>query len=90
MSRVYWLQAVVFYGVVTLSTPLNMLTQITNATIADATGVLWRTQDIYVVSGLVWVFTMIAFTVLSLIRIAELPSSVHNTVSEVRPALNAK
>ncbi len=90
MSRGYWLQAVVFYGVVTLSTPLNMLTQITNATIADAAGVLWRTQDIYVVSGLVWIFTMIAFTVLSLIKIAELPSAVRNTVPEVRPALNAK
>ncbi len=90
MSRGYWLQAVVFYGVVTVSTPLNMLTQTTNTTIADAAGVLWRTQDIYVVSGLVWIFTMIAFTVLSLIKIAELPSAVRNTVPEVRPALNAK
>ncbi len=90
MSRGYWLQAVVFYGVVTLSTPLNMLTQTTNATIADAAGVLWRTQDIYVVSGLVWIFTMIAFTVLSLMKIAELPSAVRNTVPEVRLALNAK
>ncbi len=90
MSRVYWLQAVVFYGVVTLSTPLNMLTQTTNATIADAAGVLWRTQDIYVVSGLVWIFTMIAFTVLSLIKIVELPAAVRNTVPEVRLALNSK
>src|SRR5258706_6198652 len=90
MSRGYWLQAVVFYGVVTLSTPLNMLTQITNATIVDAAGVVWRTQDIYVVSGLVWIFTMIAFTVLSLIKIARLPSAVRNTVPEVRPALNSK
>ncbi len=90
MSRGYWLQAVVFYGVVTLSTPLNMLTQTTNATIADAAGVLWRTQDIYVVSGLVWIFTMIAFTVLSLMKIAELPSAVRDTLRQVRPALNAK
>jgi len=90
MSRGYWLQAVMFYGVVTLSTPLNMLTQTTNTIIADATGVLWRTQDIYVVSALVWIFTMIAFTVLSLIKIAELPSAVRNTVAEVRPALNTR
>src|SRR6266487_2458591 len=90
VSRGYWLQAVVFYGVIALSTPLNMLTQTTNATIADAAGVLWRTQDIYVVSGLVWIFTMIPFTVLSLMKIAELPSAVRNTVPEVRPALNAK
>src|SRR6266487_3563693 len=90
VSREYWVQAVVFYGVIALSTPLNMLTQTTNATIADAAGVLWRTQDIYVVSGLVWIFTMIPFTVLSLMKIAELPSAVRNTVPEVRPALNAK
>ena len=90
MSRGYWLQAVVFYAVIALSTPLNMLTQTTSATIADAAGVLWRIQDIYVVTGLVWIFTMIAFTVLSLIKIAELPSAVRNTVPEVRPALNAK
>jgi uncharacterized membrane protein len=90
VSRGYWLQAVVFYGVIALSTPLNMLTQTSNATIADAAGVLWRTQDIYVVSGLVWIFTMLAFTVLSVMKIAELPSAVRNTVPEVRPALNAK
>ncbi len=90
MSRGYWLQAVVFYAVIALGAPLNMLTQTTNATIADAAGVLWRTQDIYVVSGLVWMFTMIAFTVLSLMKIAELSSAVRNTVGQVRSALSAK
>ena len=90
VSRGYWLQAVAFYGVIALSTPLNMLTQTTNATIADAAGVLWRTQDIYVVSGLVWIFTMMAFTVLSLMKIAELPAEVRNSVRQVRSALNAK
>src|SRR5258706_3887654 len=73
VSRESWLQAVVFYGVTALGITLNILTQTTNAIIADATGVLWRTQDIYVVSGLVSIFTMIAFTVLSLMKIAELP-----------------
>jgi hypothetical protein len=67
-----------------------MLTQTTNETIADAAGVLWRTQDIYVVGGLVSIFTMIAFTVLSLIKTADLPSAVRDTVPEVHPALNAK
>jgi len=90
VSGEYWLQAVVFYGVTTLNTLLNMLTHTTNGTIADATGVLWRTQDIYVVSGLVSLFTMIAFTVLSLMKIAELPAAVRNTVGQVRSALNAK
>ena len=87
MSRGYWLQAVVFYGVIALRTPLNILTKTTNATIADPAGVLWRTQDIYVVCGLVWIFTMIAFTVLSLTKIAELPSAVRNTVGQVRSEL---
>ena len=90
VSREYWLQAVVFYGVTTLNTLLNMLTHTTNGTIADATGVLWQTHDIYVVSGLVSIFTMIAFTVLSLMKIAELPAAGRNTVGQVRSALNAK
>jgi Predicted membrane protein len=90
VSREYWLQAVVFYGVTALGITLNIMTQTTNAIIADATGVLWQTQDIYVVSGLVSIFTMIAFTVLSLMKIAELPTAVRNTVGQVRSALNAK
>ena len=89
MAREHWLQAVVFYGVIGLGIALNILTQTTSTTIADATGVLWRTQDIYVVSGLGSIFTMIAFTVLSLMKIAELPSAVRNTVREVRSELNA-
>src|SRR6266545_2834106 len=84
MSRGYWLQAVVFYGVIALGIPLNILTQTTNATIADAAGVLWRTQDIYVVSGLVWIFTMIAFTVLGLMKIAELPSAVLDVLPRLK------
>jgi len=87
VSRGYWLQAVVFYAVIALGTPLNMLTQTTNATIADAAGVLWRTQDIYVVTGLVWIFTMFAFTVLSLMKIAELPAAVRNTAAKSASAL---
>jgi uncharacterized membrane protein len=71
MSRGYWLQAAVFFAVIVSGTPLNILTQTSNATIADAAGMLWRTNDIYVVSGLVWIFTMIAFTVLSLTKNAE-------------------
>ncbi len=87
VSREYWLQAVVFYAVIAFSTPLNMLTHTTNATIADAAGALWRTQDIYVVSVLVWIFTMISFTVLSLMKISEMPVAVRNTVGQVRSEL---
>src|SRR5215210_1110578 len=82
MAREYWLQAIVFYGVTALGITLNILTQTTNAIIADATGVLWQTQDIYVVSGLVSIFTMIAFTVLSLMKIAELSTAVLNTAEK--------
>src|SRR5260221_2086888 len=90
VSREYWMQAVVFYSVTALGITLHIMTQTTNAIIADATGVLWRAQDIYIVSGLVSIFTMMAFTVLSLMKIAELPTAVRNTVLAVRPALNAK
>ena len=89
VSREYWLQAVVFYAVTASNTLLNMLTQTTNETIADAAGMLWRTQDIYVISGLVTIFTMLAFTVLSLMKIAELPAAVRNTVGQVRSELSA-
>jgi uncharacterized membrane protein len=89
VSREYWLQAVVFYAVTASNTLLNMLTQTTNETIADAAGMFWRTQDIYVVSGLVTIFTMLAFTVLSLMNIAELPAAVRNTVGQVRSELSA-
>lgn len=75
-ARAYWLQAALFYGVVALKFPLNLLTETTSTTIADPTGVLWRTHDIYVTCGLVSIFTMLMFTVVSLMRIAELPSTV--------------
>ena len=52
-------------------------------------GMFWRTQDIYVVSGLVTIFTMLAFTVLSLMKIAELPAAVRNTVGQVSSELSA-
>jgi putative membrane protein len=89
VSRGYWLQAAVFYGVIALGIVLNIPTKNTSTTLADAAGMLWRTQDIYVVCGLVCSFTMVAFTVFSLMKIAELPSAVRNTVREVRSELNA-
>ena len=85
VSRGNWVQAAVLYGVTGLGILSNVLTRTTDATIADPAGVLWRTQDIYVVSGLVSIFTMIAFTILSLMKIAELPSAVRNTAE--KPAL---
>jgi uncharacterized membrane protein len=71
-TRGYWLQAVLLYAVTGVKFPLNILTHTSAQTIADATGVLWRTQDIYLTSGLVSLFTMFAFVVLGLVKLAEL------------------
>jgi uncharacterized membrane protein len=70
-TRGYWLQAVLLYAVTGVKFPLNILTHTSAQTIADATGVLWRTQDIYLTSGLVSLFTMFAFVVLGLVKLAE-------------------
>jgi uncharacterized membrane protein len=78
LSRGYWLLAVVFYGVIASGTPLNILTQTANATVADPAGVLWRTRDIYVVTGLAWMFTMLPFTILGLMKLAGWPAVVRN------------
>jgi len=77
-SRGYWLLAVLFYGVIAAGIPLNILTQTANATVADAAGVLWRTRDIYVVCGLVCLFTMFPFTIQGLIRLAGWPATARN------------
>jgi uncharacterized membrane protein len=77
-SSRYWLLAVLFYGAIALGTPLNILTQTANATVADAAGLLWRTRDIYVVCGLVCLFTMFPFTIQGLMRLAGWPAAVPN------------
>jgi uncharacterized membrane protein len=86
LSRGYWLLAVAFYGVIALGTPLNILAQTANATAADPAGVLWRTQDIYTVTGLVWMFTMLPFTLLGLIRLAGWPVMMPNPAQRSEPA----
>jgi len=86
LSRGYWLLAVAFYGVIALGTPLNILAQTANATVADPAGVLWRTQDIYTVAGLVWMFTMLPFTLLSLMKLAELPVAVPSLAQRSEPS----
>ena len=86
LSRGYWLLAVAFYGVIALGTPLNILAQTANATVADPAGVLWRTQDIYTVTGLVWMFTMLPFTLLSLMKLAEWPVAVPSLAQRSEPS----
>jgi putative membrane protein len=72
-SRVHNLQAVIFYGLIAAGIVLNSLTQTTTATATDQVGVIWREQDIYVVSGLITIFTMGAFTALGLMKVYETP-----------------
>jgi uncharacterized membrane protein len=86
LSRGYWLLAVAFYAVIALGTPLNLLAQTANAPVADPAGVLWRTQDIYTVLGLVWMFTMLPFTVLGLIKLAAWPVAVRHPKRVQNPA----
>jgi uncharacterized membrane protein len=72
-SKGYWLQPVVLYGITALKFPLNIVTHTSSSTITDPAGALWRTQDIYGTSGLVSIFTMGAFTVLGLLKVAGCP-----------------
>src|SRR5258707_9567638 len=86
LSRGYWLLAVAFYGVIALGTPLNVLAQTATATVADPAGVLWRTQDIYTVTALVWMFTMLPFTLLSLMKFAEWPVAARSLAQRSAPS----
>jgi putative membrane protein len=85
LSRGYWLLAVAFYGVIAAGIPLNILTQTANAVVTDPAGVLWRTRDIYVVCGLVCLFTMVPFTIFSVIRLADWPALVLNPARASEP-----
>ena len=68
-----------------MGTPLNLLTQTANATVADPTGVLWRTQDIYVTTALAWMFTMLPFTILGLLKLAAWSIAVPNQEEASNP-----
>ena len=74
-SRRYWLQAVIIYGGIAGMLVLCALTTTTMEHVRDQAGTLWRIRDIYAVCALVCIFTMGAFTLLGLVRIAELPSA---------------
>ena len=59
------------YGMTGLGTVLTSLFYKVEGTAVDATGVVWKTQDIITTCGLVAVFTMLAFTFMALVRIAD-------------------
>ena len=74
ISKGYWLQAAIFYGITGLTAVLSALIPQADDIVPDATGALWHIQDIIITCGLVAIFTMIAFTFLSVVKIAELPA----------------
>ena len=74
ISKGYWLQAVISYGIIGLTAVIIALVPGTDSYATDATGKLWHTQDIIVTCGLVALFTMIVFTFLGVVKIAELPA----------------
>jgi uncharacterized membrane protein len=51
-SRIQSLQAILFYGLIAVGYILNSLTTNTSGTVTDPAGMVWRLQDIYVVTGL--------------------------------------
>ena len=72
-SRGYWLQVIIIYGGIAGIVVLSALTTTTTESVRDQAGTLWRIRDIYAVCALVCFFTMGAFTLLGLVKIAELP-----------------
>ena len=70
-SRLQRLPAILFYALIAAGYLLNMLTMKTSGTVTDPAGMLWRVQDIYVVTGLVAIFTMGTFTLLALVKLME-------------------
>lgn len=79
ISKSYWLQAAAFYGIVGLAAVLSALIVQTADTVTDPAGATWRMKDIVVTCGLVSIFTMVAFTFLSIVKIAGLPTDSGTT-----------
>ena len=81
-SRIQSLQAIVFYGLIGLGYLLNSVTMNMSGTVTDATGMVWRLQDIYAVTGLIALFTMGAFTLLGLVKLMEVAPVAENVAAE--------
>jgi len=84
-SRTQSLQAILFYGLITVGSLLSSLTGNRNGTVTDPAGVVWRLQDIYAVTALVAIFTMGAFTILGLVKLMGVSPAVQNVPVETTP-----
>jgi uncharacterized membrane protein len=70
--RTLWWSALAMYGTSALQIPLSFWLQPTSTqTVTDLAGVAWRVQDINASCTLVSLFTMTAFSVLALLKLAE-------------------
>jgi putative membrane protein len=84
-SRIQSLQAILFYGLIAVGYLLNSLTRNTSGTVTDPAGTVWRLQDIYVVTGLVAIFTMGVFTILGVVKLMAVSPAVQNASLEAAP-----
>jgi uncharacterized membrane protein len=71
-SQGYWWQAALSYGTIGLAAILLALFPPADSIATDAAGRVWHSQDVFGACGLVALFTMIPFTFVSMIKIAEL------------------
>jgi uncharacterized membrane protein len=78
------LQGVLLYGATTISVFTTFFTG-DRTTVVDATGMTWRTGDIYETSALVAIYGMVFITALALLRIAQ----QHTTARALVPAIDA-
>jgi uncharacterized membrane protein len=65
----YWLQAAVVYGLTGLAVVLTPLFYTSSEIFVDAAGVSWKIQDMLFTCALAALFTMVAFTFLSVVKI---------------------
>lgn len=74
-SKEYWLQAVIMYGVTGLASVLSIFSNLPDQSVPDATGVIWHLKDVVNACALAALFTMVAFTFISLVKILDLPAN---------------
>lgn len=64
---------------------LNSLTREMSGTVTEPAGVVWRVPDIYVVTGLVALCTIGAFTMLGLVKLLAVSPALQNAPVETAP-----
>jgi putative membrane protein len=89
VARASDLQAVLLYGATTLSFFVALVTG-ARTVVVDATGMAWRTVDIYQTSGLITIYGMFFIAVLALMCIARQATAALAMTGAVVPAERAE